>query len=98
MQYPPVANPQPQYVQPVIPAEYRPLGAWAYFGYSLLFSIPIAGFILLLVFSFSNANINRRNYARSFFCWYVIAAIAVVILLIAGFSIGSFFSNTIFNL
>lgn len=48
--------------------KYKPLSPWAYFGYNILFSIPVIGFILLIVFSFSNDNINRRNYARSFFC------------------------------
>ena len=42
-------------------SQYRPLSPWAYFGYNLLFSIPILGFIMLIVFSFSNENINRRN-------------------------------------
>ena len=27
-----------------IPAEYKPLGAWAYFSLNILFSIPIVGF------------------------------------------------------
>ena len=65
----------------MLPAQYRPLGAWAYFGYSLLFSIPIVGFILLIVFSFSSANINRRNFARSYWCWLAIAAIIVAVVL-----------------
>ena len=68
-----------------LPEKYRPLGAWAYFGYSLLFSIPLVGFICLIVFSFNNSNINRRSYARSFFCGYVIVAVLIgIVLLIAG--------------
>ena len=63
----------------MLPAQYRPLGAWTYFGYSLLFSIPIVGFILLIVFSCSSANINRRNFARSYWCWLVIVAIIVAV-------------------
>ena len=35
-----------------IPEEYQPISMWGYFGYELLFSIPLVGFILLLVFSF----------------------------------------------
>ena len=42
-----------------IPESYRPISAWGYFGYNLLFSIPIIGFILLLVFALGGtANIN----------------------------------------
>lgn len=48
-----------------IPSEYRPLSPWAYFGYNILFCIPIVGLILLIIYSFNNENINRRNYARS---------------------------------
>ena len=44
------------------PEQFRPLSPWAYFGYSILFAIPLVGFILLIVFSLSNQNINRRNY------------------------------------
>ena len=66
-----------------LPDEYRPLSPWAYFGYSVLFSIPLVGFICLIVFSFNNRNINRRNFARSYFCICVLFMIiaAVIILL-----------------
>ena len=67
-----------------IPVEYRPLSPWAYFGYNILFSIPVLGFILLIIFSLSNSNINRRNYARSFFVIYIIVIIAVTIIGLAG--------------
>ena len=33
-----------------VPPEFRPLGAWAYFGLSILFSIPVIGLIFLIVF------------------------------------------------
>ena len=59
------------------PAEFRPLSPWQYFGYSLLFAIPLVGFVCLLVCCFSDSNINRRNYARSFFCGLLIALIIV---------------------
>ena len=46
--------------------KYKPLSPWAYFGYNILFSIPIIGFILLIVFSFSNDNINRKTMLDPF--------------------------------
>jgi VIT1/CCC1 family predicted Fe2+/Mn2+ transporter len=67
-----------------IPVEYRPLSPWAYFGYNILFAIPVIGLICLFVFAFSNANINRRNYARSFFCVYAILIIVCVVFGMAG--------------
>lgn len=48
-----------------IPEEYRPMSPWAYFGYSILFALPVIGFILLIVFSFVGNRIARKNYARS---------------------------------
>lgn len=66
-----------------LPPKYRPLSAWEYFGYTLLFSIPIVGFICMIVFAFNDSNINRRSFARSFFCSLLIAAIFAGILLLA---------------
>ena len=74
-----------------IPNEYRVLSPWAYFGYNLLFAIPLVGLILAIVFSFDSSNLNRRNYARSFFCGLLIAVILVVAMVILGmvFATGS---------
>ena len=67
-----------------LPPQYRPLSPWAYFGYSLLFAIPLVGFICLIVFSFSEDNINRRNYARSFWCALLVSlGIALVVFVLA---------------
>lgn len=71
-----------------ISEQYRPLGAWAHFGYRLLFSIPLLGFIFLVIFSLDNSNINRRNLARSYFCGLVIGLVIVVILLMTGIGFG----------
>ena len=58
-----------------IPAEYKPISMWGYFGYELLFSIPLVGLIVALVFSFGGTqNINLRNFARSYFCLLIIVA------------------------
>lgn len=74
-----------------IPEMYRPLGAWAYFGYQLLFALPIVGFICLIVFSCDSSNLNRRNFARSYWCSLLISVIIsvfiVLILVATGFSI-----------
>ena len=63
-----------------IPEEYKPITMWGYFGYQILFSIPIVGIILLLVFAFGGTkNINLKNFARSYFCFLIIVAIVVAI-------------------
>ncbi|MGI6264565.1 MAG: hypothetical protein ACOYJY_03760 [Acutalibacteraceae bacterium] len=76
-----------------LPPQYKPLGAWAYFGYTILFSIPIVGFILLLVFSFSDANINRRNFARSYWCALLIVAIVTAVIALIALITGASLFN-----
>ena len=71
-----------------IPYAYKPLSPWAYFGYSLLFAIPLVGLILLIVFSFSNENINRRNFARSFWCALLVALIVMAVFALLGVAFG----------
>ena len=46
----PTPNPQPVYVQPQytytnndVPEEYKPISMWGYFGYEILFAIPLIG-------------------------------------------------------
>ena len=80
---------QPQYItEAKIPKAYKPLSPWAYFGFQLLFSLPVVGFICLIVFSFDSGNIHRRNFARSYWCALLIQVIlivlAVVLLLVTG--------------
>jgi len=67
-----------------IPSEYRPLSAWAYFGYSILFAIPVLGFIFLIIYSFSAQNINRRSFARSYFCGLIIVLVLSLVLIFTG--------------
>ena len=64
---------------------FRPLSPWAYVGYALLFCIPLIGQIFLIVFSFSDKNINRRNYARSYWCMLIIALIIYAVTLATGY-------------
>jgi hypothetical protein len=56
------------------------LSTLAYMGYELLFSIPIIGFAVMIVFSLGGTkNPNVRNFARSFLCYFVIILIISVI-------------------
>ena len=50
------------------PGRYAPLGAWTYFGLSVLYALPIIGLIFLLIHTFSDANMNRRSFAWSYWC------------------------------
>ena len=82
---------QPVYqapAQPVYqaPAPQKPeqklMGPWGYIGWQILFSIPLVGFILLIVFSFDNSNLNRRNFARSYWCALLLLLILVVLVVV----------------
>ena len=54
-----------------------PLGAWQYFGYNLLYMIPIIGFIVAIIHAIgSGDNIHKRNNAR---CFILIITITLII-------------------
>ena len=63
---------------------YRPLSPWGYVGYSILFGLPCIGLVLIIVFALNNDNINRRNFARFFLCWLLIAVIIIAIIMLTG--------------
>ena len=67
----------------VLPDEYKPISMWGYFGYEILFSIPIVGFIVLIVLSINGKNQNVKNFARSYFCFTIIVLILLVMLLVS---------------
>ena len=102
----PAYRPNPTYTAPAnygtqtpeIPEQYRPLSPWAYFGYTLLFAIPIVGFIMLIVFSCKKSNINRRNYARSYWCMLIVAAAIFVTILIIALCVGASFTDWFRNI
>lgn len=69
--------------------KYKPISMWGYFGYQLLFCIPCVGFIFLIVFALGGtANVNLKNFARSYFCMLIIALILMVVLFVLGGSAG----------
>ena len=88
---------QPIYQQPVyqespdkkeitvddLPDHLKPIGAWGYFGLRILFAIPLVGFVFLIVFSFSRGNLNRRSFARSYWCALIFAAIFLICFIFA---------------
>ena len=65
------------------------LGPWAYFGLQLLFAVPVVGFIFLIIFSFHSGNLNRRNFARSYWCSFIVFLALLIIFLIVALATGS---------
>lgn len=87
--YAPVSKP----ATPEIPPEYKPLRGWAYFGWQLLFAIPVVGLVLLIVFACGGThNINLRNFARSYFCAMLVGVILTVVGIILALIFGASFA------
>lgn len=74
-------------IEKLLPKAYRPLSAWGYFWRSVLYAIPVIGWIVLLVKAIGAKNRNVRNYARSYFCGLLIAVIIAVLAVAAYFII-----------
>ena len=67
-----------------VPYEMRPMSPWKYFGLNILYAIPIIGFIFLICHAIGSRNVNKRNYARSFFCIVVVALVIFAIFFFSG--------------
>ena len=72
-----------------LPEEYRPMGAWSYVGLQLLFAVPIVGLVFLIIFTFKRSNLNRRAFARSYWCWLALVGIVLTTALVLTFISGS---------
>ncbi len=79
---------------PSISPQYKPISAWGYIGYQILYSIPIIGFIFLIVNALGASNVNVKNFARSYFCIIMLVIIVFAILgLVGGVTFSGFSSN-----
>lgn len=67
-----------------IPEAYRPLSAWAYFALEILYALPVVGWVILICHAIGSRNINKRSFARSYFCIYLVVLAIVVALLVSG--------------
>jgi hypothetical protein len=75
-----------------IPYGYEPVSPWQFFWLQVLFNIPIIGFISLIIIALGGTNnINKRNFARSYFCVYIIIAIILLFLFLIG-GLGTIFN------
>ena len=67
-----------------LPEKYRPISSWSYFWLGVLYSLPIIGIIMLIIHALGADNINRRSYARSYFCVYAVFFVLIIIMLASG--------------
>lgn len=69
---------------PQLPVHLKPLGAWGFFGYGVLFLIPLVGFVLALVFALGGTpRVCLKNYARGVLLTWLLA------LLLAALAVGA---------
>lgn len=88
-----------------LPEAWKPVRAWKFWGYSLLFALPLIGFICAFVCAFSAKNLNVRGFARSYFCWLLVGVLVIGGLWAAAYFTGFWqqidwthlFRNDIFN-
>lgn len=62
----------------------KPISMWGYFGYQILFALPVVGWIFALVLALAARNVNVRNFARSYFCVLILVIILAVVGVAAG--------------
>ena len=69
----------------------KPISAWGYVGYNILWGIPVLGWLIWLCTALFSGNQNKKSYARSFFCAFLlillvvlVAAIAIVVCYVMG--------------
>ena len=58
----------------------KPISAWGYLGFQLLWAIPVVGWLLWLCAALFAKNQNKKNFARSYFCAFVLLLIVAVIM------------------
>ena len=98
---------QNNYQQPVPPAapvfmngeQKKPLGTGQFVLLEFLTSLPIAGFILLLVWAFGgDVNENKRNYCRAKLIWLLIGIGITVFVLIMIISAAGSLANFLYSI
>lgn len=71
---------------------YATIGAWEFVGYMILFSLPIIGLIMAIIWAGDSSKINRRNYARAVL---IMIAIGVAICILMFIAFAALFNNII---
>lgn len=67
-----------------LPSDLQPLSPWAYFGYEILYALPVVGWIFLVCHAIGAQNVNKRNFARSFFVVYLLILILILVGALSG--------------
>lgn len=72
----------------------KPLGIITYFLMIIVFSIPIVNIIMMIVWTVSSKNINKKNFAAAALIWTVVLIIiAVLFSAVLGYLFSAFFEQ-----
>lgn len=83
-------------VKPTEPTgKYAVASTSSFFWLTLLFSIPVIGFICSMIFGFTTENLNKKHYARSVMLWNIAAIAAALICAVIGLVICLFLGITV---
>lgn len=63
----------------LLPKSYRPLSPWSYFWRSVLYSIPVLGWLVLLIHVFACKNRHGRSYARFHLLLYIVTIVVSIL-------------------
>ncbi len=63
----------------MLPRSLKPISAWGYFWYSVLYTIPVIGWIFLIVNAIGAPNRHARSFARSYFCKLIILILLLAV-------------------
>ena len=69
---------------------YAPVSTGTFFWHRVLYGIPVIGWILCLVFSFTQKNVNKRNFARATLIGLIISLVITCIIGIAVVKVAEF--------
>jgi hypothetical protein len=67
------------------------MGTGSYIGHSILFAIPIIGWLICIIMAFAAGNLNKRNYARAVLIFLIIG----IVLSVAAYFVFSWIAETV---
>lgn len=85
-------------IEKQLPKSYRPITGWGYFWRTILYAIPVIGWIVLLVNAIGSKNRNGRYFARSYFCGLLVAIIVVAVVTVLDLVAGTGIFQAVKNL
>ena len=71
--------------EPAKGSPYAVMSTGAYIGFSILFCLPLVGWLICVIMAFVSKNLNRRNYARALLIFMLIGLVVGVVLSVTSY-------------